>query len=330
MADALAILAPLDALRRRWLALAGPHLRGVIVDRDRRVTFGFGVAVVSAFGLATVAPLHLLAVGPLVLGVPHVLADLRYLVCRPGLHRRIAFIACVGIPLAVLALTADPRAGAVAVAGAGAAATRGPFGRRAAVGTAGAGLVAAAHAFPDMMALSFAHAHNLVAVGWIAARLPREGRRLALVSFCGCALAIAFGGTLPVADALGNLSGTPLGVSLEDQSWVLAPMLPAPFDARLVVLFAFAQSVHYAVWLRLLPDALRPGKTPRSFAKSARALVADVGAPLAIAAAVLTLALVVHGAIDPAVARARYFSFALFHGYLEVAALGLLFAEPRR
>ena len=43
-----------------------------------------------------------LAVGPLVLGVPHLVADLRYLVVRPGLHRRAAFW-----PVAVSALASS-------------------------------------------------------------------------------------------------------------------------------------------------------------------------------------------------------------------------------
>jgi hypothetical protein len=36
-----------------------------------------------------------------------------------------------------------------------------------------------------------------------------------------------------------------------------------------------------------------------------------------------------YGLVDVYAARMRYLDFALFHGYLELAALGLFFAEAR-
>ncbi|MEI8259034.1 MAG: hypothetical protein WCJ30_25475, partial [Deltaproteobacteria bacterium] len=86
----------------------------------------------------------------------------------------------------------------------------------------------------------------------------------------------------------------------------------------------------YAVWLRAIPDEARPGATPRSFRKSARALVADTGPWLAVGAVLAAIGLAAWATRDLAAARAGYLRFAVFHGHLEVAVLGLLWAERRR
>jgi hypothetical protein len=330
---ALAWLAPADALRRAWLGAVGPWARPLIVDRDRRIAVGFTFAVVVALALATAAPLHLLAMGPLVLGVPHVLADLRYLVAQPGYHRRLWVVAFVGVPLVLLAWTSDPRVGFLAVAGAGLAASRGTALRRALVVVAGAGLALVAHAWPRDVSVAFAHLHNLVAFVCVAAIGAERRRRTYWAPYAlaaGACVLVSSGATLAVARSLGTVDGAPFGVSLFEQSMILAPQLSPPWDERLVVLFAFAQSVHYAIWLRVLPDAMRPGKTPRSFTQSARALVADLGTLVPLAALLLAIGFAAHAAIDARGARIAYFSFALFHGYLELAALGILFAERGR
>ncbi|HTJ80435.1 MAG TPA: hypothetical protein VL400_01895, partial [Polyangiaceae bacterium] len=154
--------------------VAGPY----IVDRDRRVAIGFSISILFAFAVATSAPLHLIALGPLVLGVPHILSDVRYLVARPGFDQRLPVLALVGVPLVVVAVTNDPRAGFAAVVGAGLAASQATWSRRAAVVGAGLALVLVAHTWPRATTLAFAHLHNLVAVGFFWWLRPRK-RRLA-------------------------------------------------------------------------------------------------------------------------------------------------------
>jgi hypothetical protein len=96
-----------------------------------------------------------------------------------------------------------------------------------------------------------------------------------------------------------------------------------------VLFFAFAQSVHYAVWLRLIPedDRARPGL--RSFTSSVRALTQDVGRPLVVFAGVLTLALSAWALSDLCAARDVYLRVAGFHAYLELAVLALFVVEGR-
>ena len=82
------LFVPLDRWRRAMYRAGVPWLGPWIRDRHVRAGLHGPSVVVVSLLLAVVAPLYLLAVGPLVLGVPHLLADVRYLVVRPRLHRR--------------------------------------------------------------------------------------------------------------------------------------------------------------------------------------------------------------------------------------------------
>jgi hypothetical protein len=111
-------------------------------------------------------------------------------------------------------------------------------------------------------------------------------------------------------------------------------MAPFPghigFARRLLLAFAFAQSVHYAVWLRAIPDETRRTDSIRSFRQSTRALLREVGPLVPGVAIVATVALAVWGAFDLATARMGYLRFAGFHGYLEIALGALAWAEHRK
>jgi len=329
MERALALLSPADSIRRWLLLRAGRAFGPYIVDRDRRVALGFSISIVVAFLVAVSAPLYLIALGPLVLGVPHLVSDVRYLVARPGFDQRLPILALVGVPLVVLGVTTDPRAGFLAVVGAAIAATRGTALRRAAVALVGLGLIAIASAWPRATMLAFAHLHNLVALvffWWLRPR--RRGLAWLPLAIFGVAIAgLGLGLHEHVAEPLGTISGRVFGTTFDREVMVLADPLPYPWDGRLLVVFAFAQSVHYAIWLRVLPDEARASKTPRSFVQSARALVADLGGLIVIVAMLGAALFLFWGFVDVYHARVRYLAFALFHGYLELAALGLFFAE---
>ena len=104
---------------------------------------------------------------------------------------------------------------------------------------------------------------------------------------------------------------------------------PARFTDRvgLVLLFAFAQAVHYGIWLRLIPEEDRPQPSPRTFSASARALHRDMGTPMLFGATVLILGFAFWALLDLAHARISYLRLALFHGHLELAGLAFLFVE---
>jgi hypothetical protein len=88
LSSAEAWLRPLDRARTALFvrALAIAPLRSVLIEKRRRVSALLLIHAGAAFALSVLAPTLLLVLGPLLLGVPHLLADLRYLVLRPRLR----------------------------------------------------------------------------------------------------------------------------------------------------------------------------------------------------------------------------------------------------
>jgi hypothetical protein len=179
--------------------------------------------------------------------------------------------------------------------------------------------------------LILAHAHNFVGVLLLYLWRPR-GRALPgapLLLFLILSAGLLLGWISPLATGLRSFPGD---LDLELHLAALAPNLPATWGARVVLLFAFAQAVHYATWLRLIPEQDRDRKTPRTFVASLRALRADLGTFLLGAFLLLGLGIAVWALFDLAAARVGYFRLALFHGYLELSALALVFVawQPLR
>jgi hypothetical protein len=92
--------------------------------------------------------------------------------------------------------------------------------------------------------------------------------------------------------------------------------------ARIGLVFVFLQSLHYAVWLRLVPEAMRPRPGMRGFVGGIRALEVDLTRVGVIVLAILAAGFVVAGSFDATWARATYLCLASFHAYLELAFLG--------
>lgn len=315
-------LAPLDHVRGRIYRVFGPVVGSWARLRDVRVV-ALGVAsVVLSLGLAVGAPLWLLALGPIVLGVPHIVADLRYLWVQPGHHRRSRVNLLVLPPLVVGAVTGEVAWGLLAAGLALFALPTSP-GRRVVGCLALLPALVAAVVWPAHAKLLFAHGHNLLAVAlWWSIR-PRQLRWHGLVP-----LAFVVGAAALLSGGLDGWFGTaaPGARSLTSYTYALAPGVEGTLGVRLVVLYAFAQSVHYAIWLRLVPEDARRRPSPRPFRATYRALRADLGPPLLILAVVGALALAAWAIVDLQAARSGYLRFAVFHGHLELAAAALLFA----
>lgn len=292
--------------------------------------FGQGPPLILlALLLTCAAPLWLLLLAPLLLGVPHLLADLRYLVLqRPGGMTRTLALAILA-PLAAMTLL---RLGALAGSGAWprleiacgmAAILVGAVGgarqshARGAFALALVGLALLACADPAITQLLLAHAHNVVALLWFLAWCQsRQVARATLLIYVVAALTLGLG-LLPAR--IQPTAGTFTWSSLTDS---LGPGLDAPWADRLVLSYAFAQTVHYALWLWLIPGQRR---------QSGRGLRADLGGTpglvLAAGACVLVPALALR---DPTAVRSTYLSLALFHGWLELAVAAFLGAGRSR
>jgi hypothetical protein len=162
---------------------------------------------------------------------------------------------------------------------------------------------------------------------WWRWRGRRDRLHLApLALFAAAALAL-LAVDAPAIASHGGLGAVLLRTSIAPLAAGLAPGLAPALGARVVVLFAFAQAVHYGVWLRLVPEDDRAQPTPRTFRKTFRALRADLSLPLLVVALLGALAVGAWAAHDLIAARAGYARFSWSHGYLELAAAALVLLE---
>ena len=324
------IFAPLDALRAKLIRLVAPRFRPLVVDREVRVAAFATFLLCTALVSTSLVPMWFLVVGPLVWGIPHVLSDLRYLVARPGYHRRPGVAVAVTAGLIAAGLGYTLRAALLGAAGALLFARTSWRRRLTGIGVLGALYAVAAWAGP-LSDLVFAHLHNVIAVGFWWAWRPRVRRLhwLPLALFVVFSALILLGALDFMVTRVG-LHAPWTGISARWLAYQLSPTMSGPWPTRMLVLYAFGQSVHYVVWMRLVPEEERPSATPRSFAQSFRALRVDVGSVVLWATAASILALLAWGAVSLGAARNGYLELAFFHGYLEIAAAALMWAEGRR
>lgn len=323
------LLEPADRARRRALRLAAITAfgRACIRDRSLRLPFLAVVHASTALVFAAAVPMWTLLVGPLVLGVPHLIADFRYLVLdRPrGLADRQVF--AILVPLAALAAlgVAIPGASLATVipglaATAGAAAFAGGSARVRLLALALLAVCAVPLcAQPGWTLLILAHAHNAIAVGiWLVLAPSRTRLRWA------AAAAILLGG---VAITLGALDFVPFATGgwqtpatgFDAASLGESLALPGIGPARSLMLYAYAQAVHYAIWVRLIPGERAPTGVPVSFRRALGGLRAALGKPAFAVCLVVALALPAAGLAFPAESRRLYLDLAGFHAWLELA-----------
>ena len=331
-------LRPLDRARTALFvrALRIAPLRAVLVEKRRRVPALLLLHASAAFVLSVFAPTLLLVLGPLLLGVPHLLADLRYLVIRPRLGV-VAQAWLVSGSLLILAFRLAELAGfpaplryelpfaALWVAGGAAlGAPRLTDLRSLVVGGLACAFAAAAWVTPGTVRTVMAHAHNAIALG-VWALVFCEARKRALVVMAALAAATLLLIVSPLA-WFGFKHGLAQSFGLHafmaaDQ---LAPFARgAPLALGIVASFAFLQSVHYAVWLHAIPQETTVGEGTLSFRMSFRGLLRDFGAWGAALAALLVVLVPLGGLMSPLRAQSIYLSLATFHAYLELAALAL-------
>lgn len=318
------VVAVLDAVRLRVFRASRPVSGWLAADREARVAVGATSMLLFACAATMVAPLALLAIGPILLGVPHLLADVRYCVVRTGWHRdrtlRLAFL-----PIIAVGFGADLAIGLSAV-GIVIIGARAPAHRRViGIGVVAALLISTAFA-GRWFDIAIIHVHNFVAVGlWLAWRERKKRWHLVPLVLVGICSAIILAWPAPLG--LGWLAPT----SIPERHWFvsLAPGLPGGWALRLVLLFAFMQAVHYGLWLRAVPEEDRDARTPRTFRASLRALERDVGGWLVWLTVLGTVGLALWAVSDLFAARIGYLRFARFHAVLELCVAALVLVESR-
>ncbi len=310
----------------RLIRAFGPLGRHLVAARDHRVAVNGSVAVLVAVATTTFLPLWVLAFTPLLFGVPHLIADLRYLVVRPGLHRRPWLLALAGVPIALFGVTGNLPLGLLALVGAALASRGTPLARLGTV-VLGLGLVATAWATGWTGALVLAHAHNLVGVGlWWAWRKRTSPAHLVPLALYAGALALFASGAV---DGVAHAAIAALPAPEVTQLAYITTGVPEPWGFRLLLAFGFAQSVHYSVWLRLVPEEDRVRESSRSVRRVVNELLDDVPAFAVLAALGLLAALFAWAFVDLGEARDGYLRLARFHGVMELAIAALWLSEGR-
>ncbi len=274
--------------------------------------------VLAAAACAITGSAWTLLVSPIAFGVPHVIADVNYLLVRGPRSLRASAILAIAMPLAILiglrgmavtggapsSPTVEVALGVAAIVAA--AAILAPRARP----IVAAGIVAvcvAAVVAPRAATVVLLHGHNAIAVaiwlGWASTRV-RPAVRIAIVGVAAVVIALIAAGA---ADSFAP--GGPLDRDVLART--LAPGLAPIGAARVVAIFAFLQAVHYVMWLVAIPHGLARGRTWN------RRTLAMLGA------ATLILPVLAIGC-DAVHVRELYLGLVTFHAWLELAIAGYL------
>jgi hypothetical protein len=351
--DHLRSFALRQTLRASWL-------RPVFYTRSLRLLCLFAATCALMLNLSLLFPLWVLFIGPLVYGVPHIFSSMRYFHYATGsaskekMHRILGLIG--GILMVVFlyrffftlhffgiqAPQLSEWKGSTYLELISLAAT---FVIASAVYRKSALKVARGIAFLSPLFVAFYFSplwtigamvllHNFVAfVYWMIAAQKKSERLVAAVSFAAVLILTAgiflgwFDGiyrTIHPSLALGFTS-----LSVADTGRLIAPWSgDATLWLHACVAFAFGQSLHYFVWLKAIPDQFHYCEVPTSFRQSLALLKQDFGKILAVAAIVLSAgSVVLWSFMSFQTARLVYFALAAYHGYLEIAGLGLASLE---
>jgi hypothetical protein len=338
-----------DRLRGRILTvtLRVPLLDRIFRSRTKRLSVIFAASLLVALGLALTAPLWMLLIVPLILGVPHLVASLNFvlrLTAGRMEERGGALPAKVGacfVAVAAVRLWAPSQgilenvpngveivaalAGGVWLAWASRAAAVRAVASAAILVALAAGSLAAPAETLGVLVL----AHNFVGFAYWIARAPtaqdRQVALAALALFTAATAAILAGAFDQVlaqrtADILGG------GMSDFDTGQTILPGTEREILLRRAVsAFALGQSLHYFVWLRAIPEQELPHQHPIGFSKSLRFIELNPGRLVLYSAAYGVAALFAYAFIYGWVeARLLYLSAAAFHGYFEIAGLALV------
>jgi hypothetical protein len=182
---------------------------------------------------------------------------------------------------------------------------------------------------PTWSRFALLHLHNLVPLAvWLFWR--GRPRRVSATVLALVAAALA-------AVLLGAFDGAATHTPLSDRVFSINRLADAvaagsgsPFRKRLLVAFAFTQALHYALWIRVVPEEARERPTPRPWVASWRAYKADAGAGfarLSVAGAVLVFVAVLGlGAVRT---RSFYVTASEFHASVEAVLVCVLFLDRR-
>jgi len=297
-----------------------------------RAIWLFAGAAAVALAVAVRAPLATTVLGLMAFGVLHNVLELRYvtgrfaqvlsgwlLVWLLGLITVIVLCRLAGMVVGEPARLAEIVVGYAVLGAACVVGLRGPSLIAAAVILATA--TAASLSWPAYHFVVLTHLHNVVPLFFLwewAARLPtpalRRWFRSVQIGWVLIVPAVLLSGVLD--RHFGATSSSLAGFAGNPRTIVAASAPPAAVatevGVRLLVVFAFLQTMHYFVWVgffpRYAPDAARAFEARAPWLTGARAWT--LGAAVGVALAVVFVT-------DYASGKAVYSAFASYHAYLE-------------
>jgi hypothetical protein len=301
--------------------------------------------VVVAFGVAIGAPLETAVLGLLLIGVAHLVLEVRYVLghYRSMLHGRLLVATNLALVVVVAGRLLWPgtlsRTTEIVVATALiAAAVVRRWGRRTAALAAGLAVVIGLGAWglthPEGWFVAQAHLHNLVPAVfvwvWAAEIADERARRACRAVVVGWVLVVPVILVSGFADPL--LADPSAGPAAEvaRQGGVLAGLSPSDVSstvtARLLALFAFAQVVHYGVWCWFFPRHGGPADAEWDRSRAARWSRPSMTAAVVVAGTALVVGL---AWLDYRRGRTFYASLGAYHAYLELPVLVALLSGLR-
>ncbi len=294
------------------------------------------LAIPVALGAALLLPLDVVVFALLVVGVPHLILEIRYVFGHYRHLLRGRFLVGLNIVLALIIagrlLWPGPAASRVEILLVAGVLIAAIIRSTAAPAIRGAALVATVigAGFSITHTESYfviqAHLHNIVPVVFLWAwsghvLVARDRRRFRAVTVVWIAV-------IPAALLIGLLDpwlaggASSTAQSLAAQGRVLSTITPtgAPsiLATRLLTIFAFAQLLHYVVWCWFFPRWGGPPATELS-ASAAGPWLAGPRLALIVGAATAFVALLAW--IDYRSGRSFYSAFAAYHAYLEFPVL---------
>lgn len=91
---------------------------------------------------------------------------------------------------------------------------------------------------------------------------------------------------------------------------------------RLLAIFTWTQSLHYLVWLKIIPELDENSQAPLPFKKSYLLLVSDIGKKITIFSIIISISsLLIWVLLEFKEARYFYILFASFHGFFEILGI---------
>jgi hypothetical protein len=307
-----------------------------VTQRWRTVTLLVLGAVGASLALALGAPIATAVIGLILFGILHNLLEIRYvagrfsgLLGRPFLDLLVALISAIVVCRLLSGIVGRPAQLAEIVLGYAVialAARHGLEGRRRHVAWAVvAAATAVSTAFPAYHFVVLTHLHNVVPLfflwEWSRRITSRRGRQAFR------AVQLLWVVAIPAVVLLGVLDGsltTDPGIVhsvVGDGQTVLASSAPpgaaaTVLGARFLTVFAFMQTMHYVVWVALLPR-VAPDASAAFEARAPWVTGPRLWAAGFLAAAVFA---VLFG-IDFAQGKALYAALASYHAYLELPVL---------